>query len=296
MDQRNSMIGQNALTSLPRVVQPGEAFAQSRSLGPSWRRRPLTFQAPSDSRIAFASNYERAIRQDTPVGGWSWEGRAPVLRLSGYQTPAEEPTAFHEFFGVRPAPETATLPPESSEPIYVQTERHTESRVRDLEQRALARFKAATFGEREGKAEELTRAMDLLISVRDLDPEAYMPCLLVFHASLERNRIAQALHALTAAIKRHPTVFVEQPDIASYFGDPRVFQRQMRRYVRLEEEHVKSHEEYSVQAYCAWALADRARLRATLDKLEELVNSGDLSPLEQHNVRTLQYALGATLR
>jgi hypothetical protein len=107
----------------------------------------------------------------------------------------------------------------------------------------------------------------LLTSARDLDPESYVPSLLLVHVALGKNQLLLALRHLSDAVQRHPTLFVEQLDVASYFGDRESLDAQMRQYRRIGDERPEQADGYALQAYCAWVLDDQPSLKRALERM-----------------------------
>ena len=70
---------------------------------------------------------------------------------------------------------------------------------------------------------------------------------MLVHTALEKDQIVQAMRYLAEAVRWYPALFVDRPDIASYYGDAvwledrqqwrsALLERQMRRYLRVGEE------------------------------------------------------------
>jgi hypothetical protein len=170
-------------------------------------------------------------------------------------------------------------------------ERENDEYRREQESEALERFKAATAEGVEQHFERLSEAQVALRMVRDLNRDAYIPSLLLIHIALEKRQLSGAIVHLADAVKRHPAVFVERPDIASYFGDPELLERTARAYLKIGDTS-RTSEAYALQAYCAWVLDDRARLREALDRMV----TGELAMLESRETAAVRTALIAAVR
>jgi hypothetical protein len=204
--------------------------------------------------------------------------------------PRPEGTAFHAFFGLKPSRAEG----ESQESIPADgvvglLNQQNEKLLQRLEAQAFEAFKLATT-DREDRDEQLSKARWALRTLRDQDREAYIPSLLLLHTALERSQVLLAMGYLVEAVQRHPTLFVEDPDVASYFGDPKVLERQARASLRVGDQSPHPLH-YALQAYCAWALDDHARAKHALERMLA----------EEHKVQVdaevsaIRYALAAAM-
>lgn len=203
---------------------------------------------------------------------------SPVL------APPPARTAFHAFYGLKAveARPVSDLPiPDDGWAGLLRLE--NERACEENWERARELFKAATPEDAGDDPrqyfERLSKAEAALRLVRDLDREAYVPCLLLIHVALEKDELLLASSHLRDAVRRHPAVFVERPDLAAYYGDPELLEATARGSLRLGDDHPAT-ETYALQAYCAWLLDDRARLRSALDRLTD-------SDLEGHGFADL---------
>jgi hypothetical protein len=209
-----------------------------------------------------------------------------------YFTPTAHPTAFHEFFGLTPsdAPVDLTQVAPRSESVSVLLARKTDDSISRMLARALEAFKLATA---EGKRDNelLSRARWALRVARDLDPDAHIASLLLVHAALGQQQVASAVTYLADAARRHPVMFVEWPDLASYYGDPQRLEREVRPHLRAGDQQPTA-ENYALQAYCAWVLGDKVRARDALERIEEVTDPE--APVDT-GLTAFRHALAAAL-
>jgi len=249
-------------------------------LGYSARRAPwpslAATRGATGGALARISRMAAAQRFSVPLTGL----RPSYIRLADrpYYVPTPQGTAFHEFFELtptqaEPASETA-IPVEG---LVGLLEQENENVFRRIESQALEAFKAAT-RDAEGGSELLSTAQQQLITVRDLDRQAYLPSLLLVHTALEKSQLRLAMYYLADVVQRHPAVFVERPDLASYYGDAEwledkqrwrsaLLERRMRKHLRIGDENPGLPSGYLLQAYCAWVLNDQTRVRHALDQM-----------------------------
>jgi hypothetical protein len=213
--------------------------------------------------LALASRLESSLQLSVPLTGIGtteieWPDRP-------YFIPEPTGTAFQKFFGLKPtvAEPVAELPMPEEGWVGLLEQQNDES-LRLKRQRALEEFKAAT--RERSSFEQLSEAQWALRVLRDLDRETYIPCLLLVHVALEKRQLSVAVTHLADAVRRHPELFVERPDLASYFGDPTLLERVARDHLKIGDED-PSPVGYVLQAYCAWVLNDRVRARDALDKM-----------------------------
>ena len=244
-----------------------------------------------ESDIAAASGLVRALQPTVPLMGPSWSQDPITLRNRPYFVPQPEGKAFHAFVGLKPSrakgESQVSIPADGVVGLLNQ---QNDEFLHGLEARALEAFKLAMTA-REDRDEQLSTARWALRSVRDQDREAYIPSLLLLHTALERSQVLLAMGYLVEAVRRHPTLFVEDPDLASYFGDPKVLERQARAYLRVGDQSPHPMN-YALQAYCAWVLDDHARAKHAIERMMA----------EEHRVQVdaevtaIRYALAAAIK
>jgi hypothetical protein len=246
---------------------------------------------PQTQDIAWASRLQASYSLAVPLTGIG----PTEIRLPNrpYFAPPLAGTTFHTFYGLRPTePQPLSEVPIPDDGWVGLLELENNRVLEDSWERARELFKAAT-PERSGENlqpdfERLAEAEAALRVVRDLDREAYVPCLLLLHVALEKSQWLLAASHLRDAVRRHPAVFVEQPDLASYFGDPESLEVTARRNLRLGDASPTA-ETYALQAYCAWVLDDRPRLKGALDRL----TAGDLVTRDIEELTAVRNALAA---
>lgn len=293
LEQPNFFGAAGRVGRLPPVAVP-QAFTVGRIGYQAHRAAPQSmFEATgtvSAAHLAIASRLQASFALSSPLTGPA----VPRVALPDrpYFVPESEGTAFHQFFGLKPTkvesvPETL-IPPDGWVGLL---EQENEEIVRRMESRALEMFKQAMTPDLEDRAELLSKAQGLLKAVRNADPQAYIPSVLLVHAALEKMQLEQALSHLAEAVQRHPSLFVERPDLASYFGDPRLLEAQMRACLRLGD--VNPHPStYTLQAYAAWVLNDRVRLRHAIERMT--VISQEVRANEKFTA--ILYALAAAVK
>ena len=218
-------------------------------------------------------------------------GLRQLPALSAYlYTPRPPTTRVQDILGLAP---TAPLP--EGPPLGSTAERlnaRTAERVEQAKEVGVQLFKQATqqvrdvrtgrYAECPDCGEKLSRAIQQLRMVRDLDDKSYLAPLLMAHAYLEQERLAQALQALMDAFRRAPdflTLEMEHP-FDRLFGDaPGEGERsaylaaQMRRYQVISDVTTDSLDSKVLEAYCAWRLGERMRAREAVDAIEKLAPS-----------------------
>ncbi|MBU0616793.1 MAG: hypothetical protein KKI02_03670 [Planctomycetes bacterium] len=240
--------------------------------------------------VAWASRLQASFQLSVPL-----VGIAPTrIRLpnSPYFVPEATGTAFHTFFGLKPTePEPLSQVPIPDDGWVGLLERENDELLLRKKAEALEIFKAATRDGVEQRFERLSEAEAALRMVRDLDREAHIPCLLLLHVALERHQLLGAATHLADAVRRHPAVFVERPDLASYFGDPKLPEQTARAYLKVGDSD-QTPEAYALQAYCAWVLNDRTRLKDALDQM-----TADDIPMQRGSaIVAIRNALAAAVR
>ncbi|MFQ5805797.1 MAG: hypothetical protein ACE5I3_05035 [Phycisphaerae bacterium] len=220
-----------------------------------------------------------------------WASQRPSVPLTGlgpyqiklpdrpYYVPEPEGTALHEFFGLKPmAVESRSETPVPVDGLVGLLEQENEQFLREYSSWALSAFKHAMRDRAQDGGDALWEAQQALTAVRDLDLEAYIPCLLLVHTALERDQIRVGVRRLADTVRRHPSIFIERPDVASYYGDAEwleekqawrseLLEQQMRKHLRIGDENPGHPGAYVLQAYCAWVLNDPTRVRYALDRL-----------------------------
>jgi hypothetical protein len=279
----------SSLAGLPAAVTPAQ-------LGVYVRPTPGLYgeykgRTGQRSLLSSISRLNSAMSYGTPLTRAQWnylpEPTTPLY------APEPQPSVFHEFFGLRPSePSPAELDAAPFESLAALMQEDTQQRVGEMESRAQEFFKRGTCAEVEDRQEELARAIKLFQAVSRLDEEAYLPSLLTIHAAIERDQLLLASQALFATVQRRPELFVEQPDIREYFGDPSRLETQARRYLRIGDDNPQIPQAYALQAYCAWVLGDRARATQAL----RLADESSRGEQEHGRIRTFKAALEAALR
>ena len=243
--------------------------------------------------VARAAGLQASMQLSVPLTGIGpteirWPNRP-------YFVPEPTGTAFHEVFGLKPTePRPLSEVPVPEDGWVGLLERENEEVFQQKRARALEEFKAATPEEEDEDTEDrerLSEAQWALRVVRDLDRDAYIPCLLLAHVALKKHQVAAAITYLTDAVRRRPALFAERPDLASYFGDPKRLERTAREHLRIGDEN-PSPPNYALQAYCAWVLDDRVRVKDALDKM----TAEDLTTEMAPGVSAVRDAMAATLR
>lgn len=186
---------------------------------------------------------------------------------------APVPTAYNRQFGLYPSaplqpqrqPDAAPAPPPPSLSQRIQDS--TRSEVETLQQAAVAAFKAATAATVPDRSERLARVLRMFANVTRLDTRAHLPSLLSVHAALEKDQLFQAAQHLFTALRRNPELLSQTATLPSYFGDPKLLDRQARRLALSPSEGVPLEpSDYAIMAYCAWVIGDVPRARAALER------------------------------
>lgn len=276
-----------------RSVSRGSAALQSQRLGlgqlsappPGIRIVPESLGRLADTDMLWGLS--AAAGMALPVPGMGAE-RATVIDARAY-VGGQKGTAFDTYFGLQPterAPEPAGRPVVS---LADQIEEQTTERVRVAEREGLALFKEASVETRDPRTgrypncqdcdDKLVRAVQRLTFVRDLDRQAYLPCVLIAHAALEQECPRTALRSLLQGFQRNPDLFLAAAEaLARQFGDGDVtaadhsayLEAQMRRYVGIGGPNSESVEAWVLEMYCAWRLGDAARARAAAGQVTRL--------------------------
>jgi hypothetical protein len=212
-------------------------------------------------------------------------GYVPAL-TAGLYTPRPPTSRFEDLLGLLPGESKPRQPVDwtMSEALASRNE----ERARLAEQEGLSLFKQATVEMRDPRTErykdcldcpdKLAQAVQRLRMVRDLDPQAYVPLVLMGHAALEQEQPMQATNYILQAFHRRPQLFSEQAEpIDRYFGDAQesdghsaYLAAQLRRYARIGQLNPEMAAARALQAYCAWRLGDYRQAREAVDQLEAL--------------------------
>jgi len=251
---------------------------------------------PRQSHLQIVSGLRGAMRYTAPLV------RSGAFTSSYVGTPYFPPEpqgdAFHQFFGLMPARERPQTPQADQAPRYDSLsailEEYNQRYVEELTARALEAFKVATAADVVDRAEALAEAQRLLKVACDLDREAYIPALLLVHATLERGQIGLAVLHLGEAVRRRPGIFSERPELAVYFGDPALLDEQMRRHLRIGDDNPTYEGAYALQAYCAWVLDDPARVRYALEQMAAASRKAETLP--DPRLARIRFALAAALK
>lgn len=240
---------------------------------------------PGDA--ARLSDLNGALSNGVPFEGYEPK---PLLQLgagSYYARPTID-TPFHKFFGLREedAKKTGTFEFESRAAFLENENReyldNSLNQAKDL-------FKDATKADPSSRSEKMSRAMGLLIGVRDIDRAAATPCVILAQIYLERGEVLLASRMLLEAIRRDPNLFVSKFDVAGLYGDRSGFESLARRYFRIGDE-MPAAESYVIQAYATWLAGDAARTREAVERLIE-----QLKKESNAKAQVFAYAMKATL-
>jgi hypothetical protein len=220
-----------------------------------------------------------------------------------YYLPEPQGSALHEFFGLKPTEaEGAPAVPVPVDGLVGLLEQENGRFLYEVRSQALRTFKRAMTEGVAERGELLSTAQQQLSTLRDLDRQAYLPCLLLTHVALENDQLLQAMGYLAEAVRRHPSVFVEGLDIASYYGDAKLredkqhwrselLERQMRKHLRIGDENPGTPSTYVLQAYCAWVLNDQIRVKHALERLAAAEQEAQVSA----RIIPVRYALAAAM-
>lgn len=234
--------------------------------------------------------------------------RQPVPAIDAYQfTPRPPTTRFHDLMGLKP-----TLPaPRTAQAISIpeRMEDDLAERVERARERGLALFKQATIEPVEINPvtgmqhypdcpecrNRLVQAARELRMVDTLDDDA-VAFLLLAHIALEQERPMTAAAYLLRAWKSDPSLFRNDITIDAYFGDADdsdtqslFLEAQMRRYVQIGSVNPASPVAQVLEAYCAWRLGDRVRVREAVERADVLARQ---TPEKHAAVRAFAAALG----
>lgn len=271
---------------------------------------------PGQGTIAHASGLSRTLAR-----GVSLFGAAPQ-RISAappaYFLHQPRETAFARFFELNPyepKAEPAPRPAFGAEPLTWarMIEQENELFTDGFRHRALKEFALATSPDVENAGEVLSRAQTSLQSLALLDSEDYVPTLLLLHVAFAKQQPLAAFQQLHQLVRRKPDFFVERPDVARFFGDyalptgvdeaategegpavrgvSRMLQDQAHGIIRvnIDDQDARS---AGLQAYCAWVLNDKKRMRRALARIDPSETVGE----ERQVLKHIRYAMEAALR
>ena len=218
--------------------------------------------------------------------------RMPVVPALQGRPPAA--TAFHRFFALSPplaeqAPDQAEM---LSDGLTGILERQSDTLAQLKLSAAIEAFRRATSTEAEQRIEAFWRAHELLESARELNPDSYVPPLLLVHTALAKRQLETAMNSLILAVRRNPNLFADEVDVAAFFGDSTLLAEQVRPYLRVGDDNPDLAAAWGLQAYCAWILRDSSRVETALDQMKQLAQR----TLEDEGASTVRYALHAALR
>ncbi len=204
------------------------------------------------------------------------------LRLSGPPTlPNLGESAYHQFFRLEPAPRDRPPEPAGPQPEVSAAQLYEaihETDVTLMTDRAIRLFREATQAEVADRTERLSQAQDALTSILYINPVAQTPALLCVFLALEREQVHFAMNKLLQAVERNPDLFREKPDLAQYFGDPKLLTAQLRKFALVDEVRRSDPASLAIQAYCAWLLDDIPRVRRALEAATRAAEGSPLAP------------------
>lgn len=241
------------------------------------------FESPggvSSELLGRVSLLNRSLSPAAPLIARTWELKFPNRP---YYVPEPEGTAFHEFFGLEtPKPEVTGSLVETGGLVGALTHANEEL-TEQMRSHAEQSFRMAMTPNVPDRETKLWEAQQRLTALRDVDQQAYIPCLLAVHTSLDRDLRRQALFFLVDAVLRNPEVFTAPPDLAAYFGDydsgsqhSKMLEEQMRANIRIGDGNPQDPSAYALQAYCAWVLNDAARVRQAMERMDEAARQGTI--------------------
>ena len=272
---------------------------------PSW-----ALGRSSNAALAVASRLTQSQRLDAPLYGFA--PREVDITGLPYYAPAPPADSFHAFFGLAPRSPQRVKPTAAQmfDPIKALEQdntRYIDERLKS----ALTLLAQATRPDAKNREQLLNQTQQSLVAVVRLRPDSHEAQLLLVNVALMRQHTLQALCYLKQLVANRPTIFVEKPDIARCFGDyapadttttggagdarrgrSRQFETLMRENLRIGDDSPSMPQMYAIQAYCAWALNDRARLRQALQRIETAGFTGQA----RESMTRVRYALAAALR
>lgn len=250
-------------------VKPASLFSAQN--GRRYALFPASIGLANSAELRQASALEEAMSLDQPLMGWE-SPRVDIPNTPFYVETSAGTTAFHQFLGLTPSRPAQPLPDvlQKSGTYSALVEQMNDATIRATLLRANRAFKIGTTRAAEDRYEQLAVARRLYSSVLEMDHSAYLPALLSVHAAIGKEQYEVALASLLEALKRHPALFAERPDISEYFGEADLLDEQSRRFLRAGEANAQSASSWMMQAYSAWQLKDSARLQEAVKSLEQL--------------------------
>jgi hypothetical protein len=203
------------------------------------------------------------------------------LKLSGPPVlPDVNRSVYHQFFWLEPAVKQPAEGAESRAEVSTAElyEGLHETDVNMMTDRAIRAFREATQTEVPDRVERLSQAQDVLTSILYINPRAQAPALLCVYIALEREQLNFAMNKLFQAAGRNPDMFREKPDLAQYFGDPKLLSAQLRKFAVVDEARQQDVATLVMQAYCAWMLDDVPRVRRALEAAAKAAEGESLAP------------------
>lgn len=250
---------------------------------------------------ARVSGMTRLTRLDTPLYGWNRTEALPPLKTPLY---IARPYAsrFHKYFDLVPA-KSATYVDETPlrfKRVVDGLIQQNESRFERMTKRGLALFQAGTDPSSERADVALDESADYFKMVRDLDRDAWLPSLLTAHVRLHQSKTQSAIYSLAHAAGRNPELFLDWPNLATYFGDydeqsgqSAFLSEQLRRCMRRGTENPGSASAKALEAYAAWVLGDPVRARQALEAAESLNAQATVTDT---NLKQVTWALRTVVR
>ncbi len=124
-------------------------------------------------------------------------------------------------------------------------------------------------------AGDLRRAIALLEVPHQLDPQAYLPALLIAHGLLESDQLQSAAAYILAAFERDPNFLDRRDELLAYVGDARggrsnYLEAQLRAADTASRRYQETVNGRVVETYCAWRLNDMPHAREAAARLAGL--------------------------
>lgn len=251
------------------------------------------------NELMYVTEYAQSMDFQNPFGGYS-NYQPDIVTNAPYFVPPPTMDRYAAFFRLVPAAEAtvAVTPPRNDGDVPGQIRQSTtfselmqaeqERTLDGMAERAELAFRLGTTPTREDRASQMARAVGLLSNLRNLDRKSYLPALLLIHASMERGEGQSLLYNIFTLVDRYPDIFRTPLDIQKYYGDPSILDSQVRSYLRFGDSSSATLHGYVIQAYAAWALNDKARVREALSKLDQLRLKQEPDP----NVMRFYFAMG----
>lgn len=214
------------------------------------------------------------------------------LPMSGqpYFAPAKT-SILQEFFDLQPAVNTEPLSESMGDTTWLsllQSENHRT--MTEKADRAYHQFKLVTQPNVEPESEALSESLQLMQQLKFADNQEAIPCLLSVYLCVEKEQLLSAIVNMKEAVIRQPDIFVQQPDLEQFFGDPELIKTQAQKLIRAGDQSPDT-ANYILQAYAAWLLKDKVRLKETLDHFQEDEIVSKMNPGDQ----LIEFALTAAL-